>query len=201
MSGRKLLDPTTYMPFWSYIEHDSLNVYRKEDSSEQKLWRKIQVTFVLTGSKLNVHHEMPIFPDLYVRQQATLYRTHTMIAEQPTVVFRTHAKNTEVSYWARPHLCRALIRSSSPSVRVYAHVNSKTSNWFLNKILNLILRKTVEYFTLYLYQSTLIPTLDGVYACVYARTYSVTHTNICPKKSVFNERVEKNLLYFQRISL
>jgi hypothetical protein len=89
------------------------------------------------------------------------YPTLQKIAERPTVVFRTHTKDTEVSYWTHPYLWRALIRSASPSVGVRALTNSKTSNWFLNKILNWILRKTFEYFRLYLYQSILMSTLLG----------------------------------------
>jgi len=31
-----------YIPFWYYIEHDFRNVYRKEDTFEQKLWIKMK---------------------------------------------------------------------------------------------------------------------------------------------------------------
>jgi len=54
----------------------------------------IKVTFVVSSSKLNLHHETRVFPDLCIRQPATLYRTHLKTAEQQTVVYRTRTKDT-----------------------------------------------------------------------------------------------------------
>jgi hypothetical protein len=193
-----------YMPFWYYIEYDFWNVYRKEDSFEQKLWIRMKnrlhsrhfLSFEFKGKRTSWDERISWL--VYSATSNALPNTHN-----DCWTSNSGLSDTYEGYSRHPHLWRALFKSASPSVDVYefALANSKMSNWFLNKILNWILRKTVEYFRLYLYQSTLMPTLHGV-PHVFVREPRAYLAQIFVLRKVFlTSVVEKNLLYVQQISL
>lgn len=52
------------------------------------------------------------------------------------MILQTHAKTTEVSYWAHPRLREAPINSASPSVTVCAHVKLDNVDLIFNETLH-----------------------------------------------------------------